>query len=107
MEWVNLTDNAKEVFLLLNDDIIECPDDIAQGDFDDGAFELQEKGLVQCFQEENGNVILARITGKGKRYLRANPKLKNPVNWTRIAACIAALCSFLALFIACNILTNK
>jgi len=46
-----------------------------------------------------------KLTAKGYAYLRSNPRLINPVNWTKLAATgaiVAAIASVVALFVACN-----
>ena len=106
MERVQLSKRAKAVLKSLRGGASSCSGDIPQNDFNMGAIELQIYGFAKCFREEGGNVEVARLTDKGKLYIMQNPRLRNPINWTRvaaIAACIAALAAVAALFVSCAI----
>lgn len=53
---------------------------------------------------EGGGIEAVRLTRTGQYYIYSNPKLPNPINWSKIAsiaAILSVLVSFLALFIVC------
>ena len=64
---------------------------------------LHRKGLVDAVINYD-EVIDVKLTYVGKSYLAANPRLRNPTDWTMIAAiaaCVAAVSATLALFVSC------
>lgn len=47
---------------------------------------LEGKMLAQCAWSEVHHHEDARLTAEGFGYLRHNPRLRNPVNWVKVAA---------------------
>lgn len=76
MEKIYLTKREKRALLVLAGRLPK--DAMKQDDYDIGIFGLEEKGLVQVVKTEGGHVEDAKLTYYGFRYLRVNPKLRNP-----------------------------
>lgn len=57
------------------------------------------KSVVNC-----DKVIDAKFSAKGYAYIHSNPRLSNPIDWSKvaIASITTALATSLALFIACT-----
>lgn len=102
MERITLTKYEKKVLIALRNEIRVKPEAMIQSDFNRGARDLQDKGLVRCFEEERGDVEAVSLTDKGRAYLDDNPKLRPHIKWEAIATitllAISAVCSFAALF---------
>lgn len=101
MERIALNRNEKKVLrMLLNGQ------DNLLNEFDiPDVCSLEVKGLIQAAHIEGGGIEAVRLTRMGKAYIHSNPKLRNPINWSKIAAIatiLSVLVSFLALFIACR-----
>lgn len=107
---IRLSKDAKFVLRLLNNGQYTCPKATPFAVFNDGAHELESNHLAICFEEEGGNVEIARLTDAGKLYLSQNPDLRNPVDWkwiiTTTITAIAAIASTIALFVACKVLNH-
>ena len=59
----------------------------ALSEFDASAVRsLSERGFVKAAFTEGGGVEDAKLTTKGKEYLRDNPSLRNPVDYEKVAA---------------------
>ena len=88
MERIKLTKREKRVLRTLSRQGFD-----ALSEFDATAVRsLDAQGLVRGAYLEGGGVEGARLTNMGKEYLADNPKLRNPVNWGKVAA-IAAIVS--------------
>ena len=88
MERIKLTKREKRVLRTLSRQGFD-----ALSEFDAAAIRsLDNHGLVQGAYIEGGGVEGARLTTYGKEYLADNPRLRNPVNWGKVAA-IAAIVS--------------
>ncbi len=65
---------------------------------------LEWKGLVKAAWVEGGGFEDVRLTNAGMSYVRNNPKLYNPIDWSMVAAVsviIAAVAAIAALFVGC------
>lgn len=68
---------------------------------------LEYFGPVCATYEEGGDIVDVRLTAKGFAYMNSNPKLLNPINWTKIAAiaaCGAVIAAVVALLVSCGII---
>lgn len=105
---IKLSKNAKFVLRLLNNRQYTCPKSTPFATFNDGAHELESHHLAICFEEEGGNVEIARLTDAGKLYISHNPDLRNPVDWkwiiTTILSVISIIVTLITLLIACKAL---
>lgn len=66
---------------------------------------LERKGFVKVAWIEGGGFEDVRLTNVGMSYVRNNPKLSNPVDWSMVAAVtgiIAAVAAIAALFVGCS-----
>lgn len=73
-------------------------------DYIEAIIGLSEIGLIKSVVNYD-EIIDVALLPKGHAYINSNPALHNPINWTMIAAigaCIAALSSITALFLACS-----
>ncbi len=95
---------------LLNNRQYTCPKATPFAVFNDGAHELESNHLAICFEEEGGNVEIARLTDAGKLYISQNPDLRNPVDWkwviTTIIATITAIGTILMVIVGCKVLNH-
>ena len=67
---------------------------------------LERKGLVCGYWSEEAGLADAVLTESGEAYLFLNPRLRNPVDWNKVAAvaaCISALATVLGLLVACSL----
>lgn len=103
MERIVLNKNEKKVLRMLSngqDNLLneyDIPD----------VCSLEVKGLVQAAHIEGGGIEAVKLTRMGRGYIHSNPKLHNPINWSKIAAIAAilsVLISFVALFVSCQTL---
>ena len=86
MERIRLSKREKRVLRTLRRQGFE-----ALSEFDAAAVRsLDNQGLVRGAYVEGGGVEDAVLTNYGKEYIADNPKLRNPVNWNKVAA-IAAI----------------
>lgn len=105
MERIRLSKEEKKVLRKLKRGSSEIPDDMDNYTFVDAVVSLREKSLVKAITEYETDVIDLRLSGRGYAYLRDNPQLLNPINWTKVAAIgaiVAAIASVAALFISCT-----
>lgn len=104
MERIYLSQGEKDVLRMLVFDTDK------KGALYDPFFEpyiddLESKRLVRCTWVEGHHLDDITITQKGRSYLITNPKLRNPINWAKIAAYgawITAIATIIGLFIACS-----
>lgn len=100
MERIRLSNREKQVLRTL-----AVSDFDRLSDFDRPAVcRLHDMGLVQASFEEGRTPVGAALTTQGKEYLRDNPRLHNPINWTIVSVVVGLLTlavSVAALFIAC------
>ena len=90
IERVTLTGGAKALLRALGDDASHFGTDMLRAR-ESAVLELERKDLVRCARAVGGDVEAVRLTRYGICYLRDNPSLKNPPNWGRRAAWLAAL----------------
>ena len=87
MERIKLSKREKQVLRTLSRQNFD-----ALSEFDTAAIRsLASHGLVQGAFVEGGGVEDAKLTTMGKEYMRDNPRLRNPVNWGKVAAITAIL----------------
>ena len=100
MERIRLSKREKQVLRTL-----DVSDFDRLSEFDKSAIcRLHDIGLVRAAFEEGHSPVWAILTTQGKEYLRDNPRLLNPINWTVVGVVIGLLTlavSVAALFIAC------
>lgn len=58
---------------------------------------LESEGLIKQIKDTNGGCITSELTTKGRAYLAANPKLKDPSFWDDKHALVDHLINFLGL----------
>lgn len=105
MERIRLNKSEKQVLLMVAEGQGTCPAEFPQHIFNACARSLQNKGLVQGAYQAGGGVEDTRMTQYGRQYLAENPRLINPVEWSKWAtliAAISAVVSIVALFVACS-----
>lgn len=82
MDRIKLTKREKRVLRTLSRQGFD-----ALSEFDAAAIRsLDHQGLVQGAYIEGGGVEGARLTNYGKEYIADNPRLRNPVDWGKVAA---------------------
>lgn len=87
MERIKLTKREKAVMRILSKKGYE-----ALSEFDASAVRsLSELGFVKAAFTEGGGVEDAKLTTKGKEYLRDYPSLRNPVDWVMAAALVSVV----------------
>ena len=109
MERIALNRNEKKVLRMVESGITECPPEFPRHTFHLCVHSLERKGLVKGAYVEGGNVECCQMTSYGKTYIAENPRLCNPINWSKIAsiaAILSVLVSFLALFVTCQTLSR-
>lgn len=106
MKRIRLTKEEKEAFRILYEGKINTATDPQRiGSLSYGFEALERLGLARCAWSEGHVIEDVAITSKGRRYVDHNPKLRNPVDWQKvaaIAAIISVIIAALALFIACS-----
>lgn len=111
MERIRLTKTEKKIFLQFaryGEDYLR---EAIKDDVRTALRGLDSKGLMRCAFVEGGDIEDVRLTNAGRDYLSANPKLRNPVQWSlvwsavaAIAAVISALVAVAVLVIACSMI---
>lgn len=105
MRQYTLSSDEKKTLLGLAIDRCYPPDGISKAVWLNALRSLRNEGLARVAFIEGGGVEDAAITEEGRNYIEANPTMKNPVNWGKvaaIAAIISAVCAIVALFVACS-----
>lgn len=104
MERIKLSKAEKQVLRELHRGNNNIPNGIDNYTFVDAVLSLTDKRLIKS--AVNGDKVMdCKLTAKGYAYIRSNPHLHNPVNWSAIAAIASiatAIATTLALFVACN-----
>lgn len=104
MERVRLTKAEKQVLRELYRGNANVPYDMDNYTHFEAVVSLTDRRLIKSVV--NGDkVIDAKLSAKGHAYIRSNPRLSNPIDWSKIAAIASittALATSLALFIACT-----
>jgi len=97
MERIKLTKRKKAVMRILSKQGYE-----ALSEFDASAVRsLSELGFVKAAFTEGGGVEDAKLSTIGKEYLREFPRLRNPVDWEKVAAVLllVAIAAFLVMLV--------
>ena len=106
MERIKLTKREKQVLRILSRQDFD-----ALSEFDAIAIRnLDNLGLVQGAYVEGGGVEGGRLTTMGKEYLRDNPRLRNPVNWGKVAsvtAIVSIIVTIVLFIIGCALLRGN
>lgn len=58
-------------------------------------YDLDDKGLADARYDDNDDVVDARLSIYGHRYLACNPHLRNPFDWQWVSICaniVAIVC---------------
>lgn len=108
MERIRLSATEKNVLRLLNQHGNKSLDTIAHSQVYRALNSLEQKNLIKIAWLEGGDYEAIEISRNGKSYLIENPKLRNPIDWSKtgaIAGIIAALASIIVLFVACTKIT--
>ena len=93
MERIRLTKREKAVLRILSRQGCEALSEFDASD----VREFSERGFVKVIED-------AKLTAKGKEYLRDYPSLCNPIPWSKVAAIVSlagALAAILSLFVSC------
>ena len=107
MERVQLTKVEKRVLRWLQRNDGSKLKQIEKLAFAPAVRSLEQKGLVRGFWSEEVWLVDAVLTESGETYMFFNPRLRNPINWNKvaaIAACISALAAILCLLVACSVI---
>lgn len=106
MERIKLAKEEKEALRILHEGKINMTTDPQRiGSLSYGFEALERLGLARCAWSEGHVIEDVVITSKGRRYVDHNPKLRNPVDWQKVAAIAAitsAIVAVIVLFIACS-----
>ena len=97
MERIKLTKREKAVLRILSQQGFEALSEFDASD----VRELSERGFVKAAFTEGGVIEDAKLTTKGKEYLRDYPSLRNPVDWKWAVTTTIAVAAALAAFSAC------
>ncbi len=104
MERIRLSKTEKELLKRINLYGDECIVDFPSCEVSQCIHSLEAKGVVKGAYIEGGGVESVLITKEGKSYIRNNPNLTNPMDWSKVAAVagiIAAIAAVAALFVSC------
>lgn len=106
MDRIRLSRQEKKILRELKRGRSSVPDGMDNYTFFDAVVSLRDKRLVKGVTEYETDVHQLSLTAKGYAYLRDNPRLFNPINWTMIAigAVVAAIAGIAGLFISCSLL---
>ena len=106
MERIKLAKEEKEALRILHEGKINMTTDPQRiGSLSYGFEALERLGLARCAWTEGHAIEDVAITSKGRRYVDHNPKLRNPIDWEKvaaIAAIISVIVAVIALFIVCS-----
>ena len=83
----------------------QCPAEYPSHTFNTAVRSLKSKELINAHFREGGGAIEARITDYGRQYMAEYPSLRNPIDWSIVAAIASiatAISTTLALFVACS-----
>lgn len=106
MKRIELSKEEKQVIRELRRGNSNIPNGMDNFTYSDAVSSLKEKRLVNAMLNYE-DVLDVELTAKGYAYTNANPRLRNPINWTKIAAlaaCVAAVAATIALFISCSVI---
>lgn len=104
MERIKLSKTEKKVMCHLYKYDKESLDDFSRFSVENALHTLECKGFVKVAWIEGGGFDDVRITNVGMSYVRNNPRLSNPIDWSIVAAVtgiIAAVAAIAALFVGC------
>lgn len=105
MERIKLTKREKRVLRTLSRQGF-----YALSEFDATAVRsLDNHGLVQGAYIEGGGVEDARLTNYGKEYIADNPRLRNPIDWGKVAAIatiVGIIVTIVLFIIGCALIRN-
>lgn len=92
MERIYLTPEEKKVLRELRRGNSCIPSGMDNFSFADAVMALRDKGFIKAVVNYE-TVMDVKLTVKGYAYMNSNPGLRNPTDWTKIAAiaaCVAA-----------------
>lgn len=101
MERIYLTRGERRVLRWLRENRGALPS-LAPASFCRAVRALEREHLVRAWwaDDDDDGFIEGELTGEGRDYLEDNPRLLNPVNWSAVAAWIAAVASLGTLLVA-------
>lgn len=105
MERIKLSKSEKTVLRFVANGVAGWPADFPRAVYNYAVRSLCDKKFLRGCFVEGGDVEDACLTSYGRRYLAVYPDLRSPVEWSviaTIASIIAAITSFIALFVACS-----
>ena len=105
MERIKLSGIEKKCLLLLNKHGAESLDTVAKSRVCRALRSFESKDMVNVEWVKGGDYEAVKLSYNSRSYLIENPKLRNPVDWAKvaaIAAVVAAVAAIAALFIACT-----
>ncbi|MBR3591141.1 MAG: hypothetical protein IKL43_09090 [Alistipes sp.] len=105
MERIKLSKSEKQVLRMVASGLHQCPDEYPSHTFSAAVRVLKGKELVTAHFREGGGVLDVRTTDYGKQYMAEYPHLRNPINWSVVAAISSiatAIATTLALFVGCS-----
>lgn len=104
MRRIYLSRDEKKILRELHRGRTDVPLDMDNWSYQEAVTRLAEIGFVRA-RINYDEVLDIKLLPKGKVYIRSNPHLVNPINWTAVAALgawVAAAAALAALFIACT-----
>lgn len=107
MGKIELTKDEKKVMRLLYKHGQDSLDTMPRSIVRRSLRRLESISFVRVAWVEGGDFEAVMLTRDGKDYLIENPRLINPVNWTKIAAIgaiVAAIAAVIGLFISCSLI---
>lgn len=105
MERIKLSKSDKEVLRMIASGQHQCPAEYPSHTFNTAVRMLKSKELITAHCREGGDVFDARITDYGRQYMAEYPSLRNPIDWSFVAAIASittAIATTLALFVGCS-----
>lgn len=105
MEWIRLTKNEKRLLRNIALGLSYFPEGMGAASVSACADALERDGLIRGAWASGHELVDATLTSHGAMYLQENPHLRNPIEWSKVAA-IAAILGAVAviagLLIACR-----
>lgn len=104
MEKIRLSKSEKRMMLMLSEYGAEALYDFSATEASIAVRSLQHKGLAKGAFIEEGLLESVTISALGRSYLRQNPSLRNPINWSKVSAIASIIMAIIALLIGCSII---